>query len=442
MDEARAELELRGETSARFLDPLLNEIGPLQRGDLMESVLEMAAKPDEIDDRALADFAIGHLGDDPEAPHKLQTAIADLSEEAADLAASDETADLNRTIRARLHYVVAGLYFTRSDLSRSSAELDMALALVPDMAEAGLLLGRVHEQRGDLEGATTVYSRILDAHPENTDALRYRARTRMALDENRGAADDYARLCAQDPNRSGPRIQLAITHARLGELEPARTNYRKALKLGLDPAEAAQVHYHLGIIESQAGSIDTAAVEFRAAIELDPALVAAGLSLGAALGSLGLYAEAAAAYRQVIAEDPADVRAWLGEATALDLSGDPRRALEVLEEGWQENPGNVELLHALARLLASADDPTVRDGERAMDLVRRTFRAGRTVESLETLAMAYAETGRFREAVETQKEAISQAGWRGRTDLAPTLEVNLARYEAGQSCCADAVSSE
>lgn len=433
MDEARVELGLRGETPVRFVDPLLNEIGPLQRGDLIEAVLEMAAKPAEIDNRALADFAIGHLSGDPDAPRKLEVA--------SDAMGADG-GDEDRTVRARLHFVISGLYLAQADLGRASAALERALELEPALTEAGLLAGQIDEQRGDLAGATAAYSRVLELDPGNRDALRFRARTRITTGDLRGAIEDLEELCELYPGRSDHWIQLAIAHARLDELELARSSYRRALELGLEPTEAAQVHYHLGIIESRVGTVEGATEEFRTAIDLDPELTAARLDLAASLGSLGRYTEAAEVYRQVTAENPANSAAWLGEATALDLAGESGNAIQVLEQGWQQNPANVELLHALARLLASADDMTARDGERAVDLATRTFRAGRTVERVETLAMALAEAGRFPEAVTTQKEAIALAGWRGQTALIPVLEANLIRYQAGKSCCAESAPSE
>jgi tetratricopeptide (TPR) repeat protein len=428
MEEARAELGLRGESPVRFADPLLNEIGPLQRGDLVEAVLEMASNTAEIDDRSLADFAVGHLIEDREAPRKLEAALADMVEDG-----SEE----GLMVRARIHFVIAGLYFTRADLGRSSAELETALELAPGMAEAGLLEGQINEQRGDLEAAVASYSQVLEFNPGHSDALRFRARVRMATNDLRGAAEDLQQLCELYPDQGDHWIQLAIAYARLDELEQARASYLEALELGLDPVAAAQVHYHLGIIESRIGTVEGAIEEFRTAVGLDPDLVAAGLDLAAALGSLARYSEAAEAYRQITIEDTGNSAAWLGEATALDLAGESGRAIEVLEDGWQQNPASVELLHALARLLASAEDASVRDGERAVDLASRTFRAGKTVDRLETLAMGLAEAGRFPEAIKTQKEAIALAGWRGQTALVPTLEANLERYEQGLSCCAD-----
>ncbi len=61
---------------------------------------------------------------------------------------------------------------------------------------------------------------------------------------------------------------------------------------------------------------------------------------------------------------------------------------------------------------------------------------------LETLAMASAEAGLFDEAVRLQRRVIQMMTWDGRLDALPRLEANLARYRAGQICCADAPSSE
>ncbi len=129
------------------------------------------------------------------------------------------------------------------------------------------------------------------------------------------------------------------------------------------------------------------------------------------------------------------MRARRGEAEALASMGRSREALQLLDEGWRATPESVELLHDLARLLASADDPEVRNGERALDLAKRTLRAGTTPSRLETLAMASAEAGLFADAVTFQREVIQAMRRQGRVDVLPRLEANLARYKAGLTCC-------
>ncbi len=154
------------------------------------------------------------------------------------------------------------------------------------------------------------------------------------------------------------------------------------------------------------------------------------------MGRLGRNLESAETLRQVVEADPGNIRARLGEAEALAASGRSLEARRRLEEGWQAIPESVELLHALARMLASADDPDTRDGERALELARLTLRAGPSPDRLETLAMALAEAGVFEEAVRLQQDLIRDLSWEGRLDELPRLEANLARYRAGLSCCA------
>ena len=125
------------------------------------------------------------------------------------------------------------------------------------------------------------------------------------------------------------------------------------------------------------------------------------------LGQAGRFATAADHYRRVLEVEPARLPARLGEVTALSLAGQEREAVARLDEGLRILPGEGALLHALARLLVSAADPAVRDGERALALASELFEARHSLEHGETLAMALAEVGRFAEAAELQKQLIA-----------------------------------
>jgi tetratricopeptide (TPR) repeat protein len=436
MEAARAHLEQRGDREIGFADPLLAAIEPLKRENIVEVVIEMAAQPEEHDDRSYAIFAASYLGDAPDAVDTIHDTIGVLAEEAIRLEPSSEEAARNRLIQARLHLAVAGLRLAQGDLVSTQPDLEASLALMPEMVAANVMLGYVLEHTGNPNEAVERYSIALELDPGNVNALRSRASLNLQLRHNREAVQDLERLCTMGLEGEGARIRLGVAYLRLGELERARTNYLKALDLNLDPSDEAQIHHHLGIIDDRGGSLEGAVEEFRTALALDSTLVLARLDLASALHRLGHDREAAELFRQVIEADPESVRARRGEAESLAAMGRWREAHQCLEDGWRAMPGSVELLHALARLLASAGDPAVRDGNRALDLAQRTLRAGTTPSRLETLAMASAEVGQFSEAVRLQRRTISMVTWEGRTDVLPRLEANLERYLAGQTCCA------
>lgn len=83
----------------------------------------------------------------------------------------------------------------------------------------------------------------------------------------------------------------------------------------------------------------------------------------------------------------------------------------------------------LARILAASTNPAVRDGERALEMARRVFRAEPTLDHAQTVAMALAETGRFDEAVDLARQVLAEAGRRGDSSTAEAARGLLASFE-------------
>ena len=98
------------------------------------------------------------------------------------------------------------------------------------------------------------------------------------------------------------------------------------------------------------------------------------------------------------------------------------------------HPEEPEFPNALARLLAAAPDPQVRDGQAALDLVRALAEQYESPAVAETMAMALAERGQFAEAAEWQRLAMTSAAEAGETEVAQQMAASLALYQRHQPC--------
>jgi Flp pilus assembly protein TadD len=125
-------------------------------------------------------------------------------------------------------------------------------------------------------------------------------------------------------------------------------------------------------------------------------------------------------------DDPAVPNAL---ALVLDRRGDARQARDVLVAGLARHPDSMELAHNLARLLALADDPEVRDPATSLGLATAVAqRAGEDPRTLDTLAAAYAVNGRLAEARDVLARAEEAARRQGDRELADAIAARLRSY--------------
>jgi tetratricopeptide (TPR) repeat protein len=96
---------------------------------------------------------------------------------------------------------------------------------------------------------------------------------------------------------------------------------------------------------------------------------------------------------------------WQTRAAAFETAGRYADAKAAYQESLRLKPGVVAIQADLAWLLATCPDAAVRDGKAAVELM--TELKGNT--PLDVLAAAYAEVGRFDDAVKTQEQAIERA---------------------------------
>jgi Flp pilus assembly protein TadD len=88
-------------------------------------------------------------------------------------------------------------------------------------------------------------------------------------------------------------------------------------------------------------------------------------------------------------------------------------------------------LRRAAWLLATNRDASLRNGPEAVALAERAARltGGQDASILDGLAAAYAESGRFADAVEAGHRALGLASRQGKPDLSSDIQARVALYE-------------
>jgi protein O-mannosyl-transferase len=197
--------------------------------------------------------------------------------------------------------------------------------------------------------------------------------------------------------------------------------------VGNDPYRA-DLHWRLGMAYARQQKLDQAVEQYRRTLALESKVPAHHL-LAQALQAQGKSEEALDHYLQVLEQQPD--AAVHGEAAALLASlGRSREAIAHYREALQLQPDLWPVLNNLAWLLATDPDPANRDGPAAVQLAEqaRALTGRREARVMGTLAAAYAEVGRFLEAVDAAQQACSLAAAAGNQALADTNRELLKVY--------------
>ena len=117
----------------------------------------------------------------------------------------------------------------------------------------------------------------------------------------------------------------------------------------------------------------------------------------------------------------------------LQQEGQVRQAVAHYQKALDLRPDFAPACNRLAWILATSPDASVRNGVRAVGLAEGAQRlsGGGHPGVVATLAAAYAEAGRFPEAIETAKSALELAAAQNRTAQADRLRRQITLYQAG-----------
>jgi len=223
----------------------------------------------------------------------------------------------------------------------------------------------------------------------------------------------------------------ASTRARSHDYADAERLWRSVLRV---LPEQPRALLNLGDALRDQGRLDEAEALFASALQVYPSYARAEAHLGLVAEDRGQHDQAEAHLRRALELDPdqGDVRTNLGEIQAR--AGRIDQALATWREALALDPQLAYAANNLAWVLATHPSPRYRDGAQALALAERAtaLSAGQDTAVLDTLAAAYAETGRFAQAVETAQRASALARARGELAQARAIDARRAGYARQQ----------
>ena len=213
------------------------------------------------------------------------------------------------------------------------------------------------------------------------------------------------------------------------------THYTTCLKEGQlgSPEAVAFAYNNRGVAHMHLGEIDPALADFTAAIQFDPTWGQWYFNRGQILLNRGDFLRAEADFDKAIKLQPGSehAEAYASRGQTRAQHGDIAGAIADFEAAIR---GDRKLARAYAfeaRLLVASPYTASRNGPKALELALTLVTLTDGWLSRDTLAAAYAETGRFDEAVREQLRAIDLAKAAGGGPDAAGMAARLALYQKG-----------
>jgi tetratricopeptide (TPR) repeat protein len=246
----------------------------------------------------------------------------------------------------------------------------------------------------------------------------------------------WTHALAVTPDNDVAHNNLGYLCAGRGELDKAISHFESAARIRSGKRDA---HYDLGSAFVQMnladdlarkGRSDEAMVHYEEAIRLQPDYADAYYNRGSVLFAKGRTDEAIADWEKTLQIQPNDADAHTGLGNALLRKGSLQEAIAQYEKALALAPEDPHSRNNIAWVLATASDASIRDGARAVGFAQEAVQlsGGRDPLFLRTLAAAYAESGRFSEALAVAQQAVVIATMQEKPDVKNRLEKDLVLY--------------
>ena len=226
-------------------------------------------------------------------------------------------------------------------------------------------------------------------------------------------------------------IDQAVDLGNKGDHSGALAKLQEAVEI--DPNNPI-ANSDLGMALAVMGNKNDAIPYLQKATRLDGDFLLAYYNLGNALAAAGREDEAIDAWLNTVRIQPHFMEGRENLGYAYYKQAKFTDSLAQLRLELDSTPDRLFALSLAATQLATCPDDSIRNGAEALTLADRanSLSGGKNPVILDALSAAYAESGRFDKAVETEKQALDLASQGGDTSVAATLKAHLEKYSSNQ----------
>jgi tetratricopeptide (TPR) repeat protein len=328
------------------------------------------------------------------------------------------------------HSSLGNALVQKGRLDEAIPQLQEALQLDPDQDGAHYNLGNALLKKGRMDEAIAQYRTALQVKPD--DALAHNNLGNAFLEMGRldEAIPQFQTALQLKPDLAEARNNLGTVLLQKGRVDEAITQFQEAVQLNPDIALA---HQNLGDALAQKGRVGDAIAQYQKALELNPDVADARQNFATALLQRGRVDEAITQYEQALQLKPDFALAHYSLGNIFAQKGRVDDAITHIQKALEIKPADPTFQNSLAWLLATASKASLRNGGKAVELARQAslLTGGENPVILHTLAAAFAEAGRYTEAVETAQHALRLAGAQSNAALAGALELEIKLYQTG-----------
>jgi tetratricopeptide (TPR) repeat protein len=283
-------------------------------------------------------------------------------------------------------------------ISQCSGLIKSAGQIEPDPAARDRLLSSAHVLRAsgyldkrDFESARRDLDRAEKFNPENAGVYLARSIIWQRENNHTNMMRDLDRAVALDPD-------LAVVY-------PARANARIAT-IFPDARRSGPLE-----TEAERAAVADARADITKFRTLDPKYGAPWRLYGDIYFELAEYDSAIGNYSEAIKRNASDAEAFEHRGSAYFRISDTGSAIRDFETAIRLAPANPNSYVKLGWLLAAAPEARFRDGNRAIEMAQEAERLAdpqRPAFLILLLPVAYAEAGRFDEAVRAQERVVEE----------------------------------